>query len=170
MKLKDIGALIGVAEPGIATLKVATETVQNIKALITKPNPDLHAMQKEIAALYEEIVVTKQAYVALYDALLELQQKEKKAQTFKAEAARYAMTKTELGSTVFSLRPAYAGDEPAHDLCATCFQNEVKSILQPVAHNTLKCGQCGGTFYKPDGQDSGIRIGGVRRPDFDGFI
>lgn len=170
MNLKDIVALIGLAEPGMATLKTATEALQNAKALIAEPDPDIGAMKQQIAELYEEIVVTKQAYVPLYDALLDLQHKEKKAQRFWAESERYAMTRTELGSTIYSLRPEHARGDPPHDLCATCFEQEVKSVLQPTARNTLTCRTCGGTFYKPDGQGSGILLGQVRRRDFDGFI
>ena len=170
MNLKDIAVLVGLAEPGTTALKTTTEVIKNVKDLVAKPDPDVGALKKQIADLHDEILTTKQAYMALYDALLDLQQKEKKAQRFKTEAERYVMTRTEMGSTVYSLRPEYARGDTPHDLCATCFELEMKSILQPTARNTLSCGRCGGTFYKPDGQGSGIMVGRVRRPDFDGFI
>lgn len=163
-------AILENAVPGLTATKTAVDLVEKVKHLAAKPDTDQTALKKQIADLYMEIIVTKQAYMALYDALLDLQQKEKKAQRFQAEAGRYAMTRTELGSIIYSLRPECAGGNPPHDLCAACFEKEIKSVLQPTAHNTLTCRNCGGTFYKPDGRDSGIMVAKIRRRDFDGFI
>ncbi len=87
----------------------------------------------------------------------------------KAEAVRYLLTRTEQGSLVYELDDRKAEGEPAHCICATCYQQKIKSILQPVAHNTLLCGQCGGKFFKPDGRGSGIMVAPVRHRGLDGF-
>jgi hypothetical protein len=102
-------------------------------------------------------------------ALLGLDEEQRRVDRFQSQANRYALVRTELGSLVYELKPGHADDQPAHCICATCYEQQIKSILQPVAHNTLSCRQCGGQFFKPDGQGSGIMVGPVRRPGFDGF-
>lgn len=170
MSLKRIAALIGLAEPTVAAIKTMTETAVAARDLIASPDSDVTALKQQIIALREENLTTKQAYLTLYNALLDLQQKEKESENFQAEAARYAMTRTEQGSTIYSLKPEHARGETPHDLCTACFNQEIKSVLQPVAHNTLKCSRCSSTYFKPDERGSGIMIASGRSTKFDGYI
>lgn len=147
-------SLIGIA-------KGATDTAKDIKALIDKPDVDTTAAKQLIADLLDRLIRLQSEQIAMKGALLDLEKEQRRIDRFQTEAVRYALTRTEQGSLVYELDQAKANGDPPHCICANCYEKQVKSILQPVAHNTLTCGQCGGTFYKPDGRGSGIMIGRV---------
>lgn len=170
MNLSDIANLVGLAGTATAALKTGTETVQSVKELVSRKDPDLLALKKLVCDLYEELIVAKKAQMLQQEALVDLQRQAKKAKAFQAEKPRYVLTRTELGGILYALRPEEARGEAPHDLCPGCFQDEVKSVLQPVDHNTLGCSRCATRVFKPDGRGSGILIGRVNRPDVDGFI
>jgi hypothetical protein len=158
MTLSDIGAIIGMAGTGATALKTGTEFLQGAKELLSRKDPDLLALKQLISDVYDELIIAKKAQMAQQDALMELQNQLKKSDAFQAEKARYTLTKTELGGFVYALKPGDNGGEPAHDLCVSCFQDEVKSVLQPVDFNTLGCPRCGSKVLKPDGR-SEVRFG-----------
>ncbi|ETD85757.1 hypothetical protein ACTTAF_06340 [Rhodobacter capsulatus] len=168
--LETISALVAVGTSTLGLTKSATETAQSLKALFDKPEVDATATKQLISDLLDRLISLQTAQIAMHGTIRDLEQEQRRVEKFEADAVRYALTKTEQGALVYELKPEHAQTEPPHCICATCYQKQVKSILQPVARNTLGCHVCGGKFFKPDGQGSGILVGRVRRPDFDGFI
>ena len=166
MTLADIAAALGIAGTGLSAIKTGTEIIQGAKELVSGKDPDLLALKQKLSDLYDELIIAKKAQMTMQDTLLKLQDEAKQAEAFDAEAHRYVMTRTSQGATIYSLRPDEARGEPLHDLCPNCFQNKKKSMLQPVAMNTLGCNICGGTFLKPDGQQH-VFLGPVGRRSFD---
>lgn len=134
----------------------ATAAVKGIVEMTKKPAPDVSEIKRLAIEVIDQLLEAKAAQMTMQDALMKLQDEQKKRDRFQAEAHRYALTRTDLGAMVYSLKPDEARGEPPHDLCATCFEDQIKSVLQPVKSNTLGCNRCGGTFLKPDGRDSGI--------------
>lgn len=168
--LENIPALIGIAASTIGLAKGATEVAENIKGLVDKPGGDNEGAKRLASDLLDRLLRLQMQQLALQDALRNLQEEQRRIDRFQAEAVRYVLTQTEQGSFLYELDPGHANGEPAHCICATCYEKRIKSILQPVAHNTLTCGVCNGRFYRPDGRGSGIMIGRVIRRDTDGFI
>lgn len=168
--LETMAALISTGTSLIGLAKGATDTAQGLKTLVEKPDVDATATKNLVSDLLDRLIRLQAEQIAMHGTILQLREEQYRIDKFQAEAVRYILTRTEQNSLVYELDPNKANGEPPHCICATCYEKQIKSILQPVAHNTLKCGQCGGTFYKPDGQDSGIRFGRVQRPDYDGFI
>lgn len=169
MSLLDIGSLIGLAGTGAAALKTGTEIAQNVQGIIAGKNPDLLALKQQISDLYDELIVAKKAQMAQQEALVELQHNLKKSDAFQAQKSNYALTKTDLGGFVYTLKLDKAGGDPPHDLCVSCFDQEKKSVLQPVGRNKLGCPSCKAEVFKSDGRGSGIMVGSVRHPGLDGF-
>lgn len=168
--LEAMATLITTGTSLIGLAKGATDAAHGLKALVEKPDVDATAAKNLISDLLDRLIRLQAEQIAMQGTILELREEQHRVDKFQAEAVRYVLTRTEQNSLVYELDPAKANGEPAHCICAACYEKQIKSILQPVARNTLTCGRCGGTFYKPDGQGSGIMIGRVRRPDFDGFI
>lgn len=168
--LETITALLTVGGSLMGLSKDATAAAQNIKGLIDKPGGDNEGAKRLASDLLNHLLRLQMQQLALQDALRNLQEEQRRIDRFQAEAVRYVLTQTEQGSFLYELDPDHANGEPAHCICATCYEKRIKSILQPVAHNTLTCGVCSGRFYRPDGRGSGIMIGRVSRRDTDGFI
>lgn len=148
------GSLVGLA-------KGATDTAKDIKTLIDKPDVDTTAAKQMVSDLLDRLIRLQAAQIDMKNALLNLEQEQRRIDRFQAEASRYTLTRTEQGSLVYELDPSKANGQPSHTICANCYENQIKSFLQPSGHNTLTCGICKGTFYKTDGRGSGIMLGRV---------
>lgn len=150
--------------------KGATELTQQIKGLFEKSDVDPAETKQLVSDLLDRLLRIQAEQFAMQSALRDLQEELRKAEHFQTQMVRYALEKTELGALLYTLKPEHAGTEPPHSICAACYQDRVISILQPVAHNTLGCGKCGGKFLKPDGQGHGVLTVPARRGSiFDGY-
>lgn len=162
-----ITSALGMVNSGLNGAKTAVGLAKDLRETVNKPDPDVLALRQKVAELQVEIITNKEAYLAVYDALLDLQRKAEQAEKFQLDAARYKMTQTDMGAVVYSLRPECAEGEPPHEICASCFGNDIKSVLQPVDFNTLGCGRCGGKFFKSDSKTRIMTAGGGLRTGFD---
>lgn len=156
------GSLMGLA-------KGATDIAQNMKSMIDKPDVDTTGAKQLISDLLDRLIRIQTEQIAMNDALLAIDHEQRRIDQFKADSVRYMLTRTEQGSLLYELDESQANGQPAHCICATCYVKHIKSILQPVAHNTLACGQCGGQFFKPDGRASAMFGIAPRSNRFDGF-
>lgn len=74
-------------------------------------------------------------------------------QNWNAESERYKLTEFTLGQFAYALKEELHASEPAHMICANCYQNLQKSILQSlhvgpfgVCFDMIKCQRCNSTF------------------------
>ena len=66
-------------------------------------------------------------------------------EAWEAEKQRYELKDVGAGSIAYALKKDAQGSEPAHYICAACYQHRRKSILQPKAvayDKTLQCYEC----------------------------
>lgn len=157
--LSFIKDALTIGEGATGLLTGSTAAVKGVMDLVRKPDPDLSEVKALAAEAIDKLLEAKTAQMAMQDALLKLQDEQKKRDRFQAEAERYVLTKTDMGGFIYALRAAQKRDEPEHYLCASCFEGEIKSVLQPVNFNTLGCTRCGEKVFKSDGRDNGARVG-----------
>lgn len=162
--LIPLATLLGVA---ISAAKDATDIATNVKGLLDDTELDEIAAKRLISELLNNLIKVQTEHIAMQRMIAAIEQEQRQAEQFQAEAVRYRAKRTEQGSFVYELQPAQANGEPIHCICAACYNKKIKSILQPVAHNTFECGTCHGRVFMPDGQGSAIMIGPVSR--FDGL-
>ena len=77
-------------------------------------------------------------------------------EAWETEKQRYELKEIAFGSFAYVVKPAMQGTEPPHQICANCYQQAKKSILQAVprskAHidarmpKQLFCPRCDATF------------------------
>ena len=170
MDLATITTLGGLIGGSLSGVKTGTEIAEKIRELVSKPDVDVTATKQLTSKLLDRLIELQSDHIAMQSALAEIMAQQHRAERFQAEAGRYALQRTDLGAVVYELKPTDTRGEPPHCICATCYDQQIKSVLQPVERNTLGCHRCGGRFLKSDGQGSGIMVGRVRRRDFDGFI
>jgi hypothetical protein len=85
--------------------------------------------------------------LTLLERIRELEGKLAKLEAGEKEKERYELKKLPPGVYVYSLKQDMARGEPAHRLCAKCFQNGKKAILQESGSDYMKCHECGSEFY-----------------------
>ncbi|WP_323790097.1 hypothetical protein [Thalassovita sp.] len=147
----------------------STTAIKGVLDLVRKPNPDMTEIKFLAADAVDKLLEAKQAQMAMQDKILELENELKQRDRFQEEAKRYTLTKTDMGGFVYTLKPSEAGREPQHDLCASCFERDIKSVLQPVDFNTLECPRCKARVFKGDGQ-ANVMYGAVQSgTDWSGF-
>lgn len=166
--LSDITAIIAASTAGAKFLKVSADAGKSFKDFINTPEPDVIAMKQALLELQEALFDAKNAQVSVQNQLLDLQQKLQKRDRFAAQAARYELTQTDMGGRVYTLKKDDNTGEPPHEICATCFEDAIKSILQPSNHNTLLCYRCNTKVFKSDGRSGAMSVS-VKHNRFDGF-
>lgn len=165
--LETIGAALGLVSTTAGAVAAVTTTARGIVDLVRGPEPDIVEIKRLASLLLDEIIDAKARQMELKDTLLKLQDEAKKRDHFAHEARRYALTQTDMGAMVYALVPDHARGEPVHYLCTSCFEADVKSVLQPGDRpNTLACPRCGSRFLKSDGRGE-VLIGRVNRGVFD---
>jgi Zn finger protein HypA/HybF involved in hydrogenase expression len=83
----------------------------------------------------------------LHDRIRELETELAKLEGWEKEKGRYVLRKLPPGVYVYSLKKEAADREPPHHLCAKCFNNGKKAILQESGIDYMKCHECGSEFY-----------------------
>lgn len=167
--INELAAILGISTQAVGLAKGATEFAQGLKGLVNKPDVDTSELKQLVSDLLDRLLRLQKEQLAMQEELLEFQNTQNKRSRFESDKHRYAMVKTELGAIIYSLKPDEMGSELPHDLCTRCFDDSVKSVLQPVDFNTLGCPKCGSKFLKPDGRAS-VMMGSVsRRGAFDAY-
>ena len=86
-------------------------------------------LQGAIIDLQSKVSAVQTDYQQALRAKEESEKKLVAYERWEQESARYRLHELESGIFVYALRDAGASGEPAHWLCATCYQDRQKSIL-----------------------------------------
>lgn len=167
--LTEFLTALGLVQQTAAVIDSAASLTEKVKKMISGPEPDTVAAKLLVLEIAEKLIEARTTQSKQQEVLAQLQKVIERNERFDHEAQRYALQKTDLGGFVYTLKPDHADGQPPHDLCAACFDDRKKSILQFTQMNTLTCPKCGATALKSDGRDSGIRVGRVSRGIWDNF-
>lgn len=168
--MPDIAEILSIATETGGILKTSTEIVDSIKNISGGKRPDAVEAEKLILSLYKQLNEAQVNQMAIQTALLKVQSELEKMDRFEQEAARYTLAETDMGGRVYTLKPNDPMGEPPHEICATCHDQQIKSILQPApdAFNTLACFRCGTRVLKGDNRQK-VRTGPVSYGKWDDF-
>lgn len=113
---------------------IGLKNEQAIRTAISDVNSKL--MDAQTVALE-----TQEARLRDQELIRALETKLEQVDEWKTEAARYKLHELVPGRLVYSLKPESANGEPRHFLCANCFGEHKKSILQ-VENDLWFCQKC----------------------------
>ena len=110
-------------------------------------------LQTQILAAQSEAMAVQSDHAALLQAVTELRTEIAGLKAWEAEKHRYELIRLPAETFAYRLRAEFCGDEPSHLICAACFQNGVKAILQPFQHvlgrsTSLDCPACATRIYE----------------------
>lgn len=83
-----------------------------------------------VIELQEGILAAQAQQAALTDQVRQLEEKVRSFEKWGAEKQRYKLTDYGGGTFAYALKPEKSHGEPPHRLCATCYEQGIKSILQ----------------------------------------
>ena len=87
-------------------------------------------LQTQILAAQEQALGAYADYLTLLKRIGELEKQIAGFETWEAQKKRYEMKEVATGYIVYALKAQESGGEPPHWICASCYQNDKKSILQ----------------------------------------
>ena len=136
----------------ITTALTTIKTVTELTGLILKSKVDEAVRQKAIElqslilSLQETVLSVQSKNHELLEENNALKQKLMNMKNWKAEARKYKLTEIASGVFAYAINQDKQGTEPKHWLCANCYENQQKSILQKgkltYDGQIYSCGHC----------------------------
>jgi hypothetical protein len=99
-------------------------------------------LQGIVLDLQSEMMIIQSDYQSVLRAKEDLDKKLIEQQNWHNERARYQLKKVGDGVFVYALKDGNATTEPAHWLCAHCYEDQKRSILQRSPYPTWLCPRC----------------------------
>jgi hypothetical protein len=125
---------------GLGSIKAAFDIAKGLKDI-----NDVTIRNGAIIELQEKILTARAAQSALLERISELETEVASFKTWESEKQRYELKGVGAGSFAYAVKESMRGTEPAHHICAACYEHGHKSILQPKAvypDKTLYCPEC----------------------------
>jgi hypothetical protein len=138
-----IGETLVVAEivTGLGVFKSMMDVAKGLKDI-----NDATVRNSVVIDLQEKILSAQAQQMTLLERVSQLERQIADSQAWASEKARYQLQELPPGVFVFVLKSDMANGEPEHRLCATCFNNGKKSILQSFGQDqgleTILCPIC----------------------------
>ena len=110
---------------GLASLKAAKDIAEGLVSL-----RDTAKFQGAVVELQGKILAAHADQFSLLERVRELEAKMAQLEAWEAERKRYKLTDYGGGTFAYELKAEAAEGEPMHRLCAACYQQGYKSILQ----------------------------------------
>ncbi|MET3611762.1 hypothetical protein ABID16_000067 [Rhizobium aquaticum] len=157
---------------GIAkTYKAVKEAIKGDKS---GAGTDLAGVNQELSEALEGMLLLKQTQLKLLDMLIELKQEklafdQERAELdrFRAEAANYIMKEISPHSFAYVLKDGIKSEGASPYLCARCFQQGKKSLLQLKKRDfnidTLECNACSTPVSVPNDIKGEVYVVPTRR-------
>jgi hypothetical protein len=146
--------MLGEIAAGLSSLKAATDIVKGLNAANTQAaiNDVKLDLQARIFDAREALTAAQEAQAAALSRIRELEQEIVQMKNWEGEKQRYEFKELATGVTAYVVKEAMRGTEPEHQICANCYQQGKKSILQaefwPVGRaSVLVCHGCGSVLY-----------------------
>jgi vacuolar-type H+-ATPase subunit I/STV1 len=154
--MPDMSAISGVA----ASLNAAINIVKAMKDLRdwSVVQSKVIELQSIILDAQSSIFTANQERSTLIERISQLEKELASAKAWEAEKQRYELTDVGTNNFAYALKQSVRGGEPAHYLCANCYQQDKKSILHHMKTasmgDLLTCSLCNAKMlirhgYKP---------------------
>jgi hypothetical protein len=132
---------------GLSAFKMMFDIAKSLKDM-----NDTVKRNAAVADLWEQIISAQTRYAAAVEEIGHLEKELTRFKTWEAEKQRYKLTEVGHGMTTYTLKEGMENGEPAHHLCASCYNNGHKSVLQTETRNpgrceVMVCHRCGSDLY-----------------------
>ncbi len=145
-------------------LKTAGETAQKLVSLrdTAKFGDAVIELQTQIMTAQQGALAAHQRETVMAEEIRDLEKEVARFEAWDTEKERYELKEFVTGQLAYVVKEEARGSEPPHMLCANCYGQNQKSILQaevrdPGQHKVTFCQNCGSELFSPD---SGGRGGG----------
>ena len=115
---------------------------------------DASVRNAAVIELQEKILAAREQQSALAERVGDLEKEVARFEAWDADKERYELKEIASGQFAYALKEEASDSEPAHMLCANCYGQNQKSILQievrdPGRHKVTFCQRCGWDLFSP---------------------
>jgi hypothetical protein len=147
--------MVGEIFGGISALKTAFDMAKGLENI-----HETVARDRAIIDLQKEILAAQAAQASLIENVGTLKSRVAELEAWDADKRRYKLTQIGHGMAAYTLKEGMEEGEPSHYLCAACYSEGHKSIMQtetrsPGRCEVLVCHRCGSDLY----------LSGMRQPE-----
>jgi rubrerythrin len=140
----DVSAIPGLLS-SLKVLKDMTQATVEMRDIVAF-RERLIEIQPKIIDAYDAAIRAQIDRSALLEQIRELEKQVAGFEAWEAEKQRYELVKLHAGALAFRVKESMRGAEPEHYICASCYQEGKKSILQGFTdylnENSLTCPRC----------------------------
>lgn len=145
--------MVGELITGLGAVKTAFDIAKTIKDM-----DNTTVRNAAVIDLQNEILTAQAAQAALISQIGELKKELGRFETWETEKQRYILEELPPGIFAYRLKPGMENGEPAHKICANCYNKNVKSLLHNLGTSNgltnWRCHSCGfdersGHFVRP---------------------
>lgn len=124
----DIAAISG----AMTSLKTAHDIAKTMLGLrdVSMVREKVIELQGAILTAQSDAFEANSAQTTLLERVRELEKEVADLKAWDAESQRYQLQQVAPGAFAYTVKPDAQGAEPAHWICANCYQHRRKSILQ----------------------------------------
>jgi len=131
---------------GLSAFKSMFDIAKSIKNM-----DDAIKRNEAVADLWEQIFSAQTRYATAVDQVKELEGKLASYENWEVEKARYELRDYGGGTFAFEFKPSPTGREPPHRICAACYEQRKKGLLQSRGKDAfhremVKCSTCDKEF------------------------
>lgn len=117
--------MVSEAIAGLSIFKTLLDTAKGLKDI-----NDAAVRNTVAIELQEKILTAREQQAASLERISELEKEVTRFEAWEAEKQWYQLTDFGGGTFAYALKPEAGNGEPAHRICAACYQKGHKSILQ----------------------------------------
>ncbi|MCP3388892.1 hypothetical protein NLM27_08910 [Bradyrhizobium sp. CCGB12] len=129
--------MISEAMAGVSALKTALDMTKALKDI-----NDATIRNSAVIDLQEKILAAREAQTALLERIGELEKQLAGFEKWEAEKENYQLTKIYDDTFAYARKPDAGGTIPPHYICANCYENRKKLILQRSDAAHVTCSEC----------------------------
>jgi hypothetical protein len=122
---------------GLGALKTAFDMTKALKNMDTAV-----AVNSAVIDLQETILTAQQAQAALIERVGQLEKQVADFEKWDAEKEKYDLKEIYPQNYAYAIKQDARGSAPTHLICATCYENRAKAILQKSSAVHLTCPVC----------------------------
>lgn len=142
--------MVGIIEASatLGSIKSVLELAKGMQSLktTTEINQAIIDIQRALLEAQSSAFDDKEMISTLRHRIRELENDAQNRAEWQRERDRYVLTASQLGAYTYDLKPEHTDKETFHRLCATCFEEKVKSVLHTINKHSggeiVHCAKC----------------------------
>ncbi|ECD4943428.1 hypothetical protein ACFLJF_005845 [Salmonella enterica] len=163
MGFPDFSGFFSAIKDSLEALKKAYDLKQSIAI-----DQAVNKVYEQLNSLQEQLIMQRSRHDAISREKDAIERELINLKQHLQDAERYELHQLEAGGIVYRVKPGYESGQPLHYWCASCYDQQIKSVLQPGipknGHNVLHCNNCNSTILSERNKQKPFAFAQIDKP------